>query len=116
MENPTYNLQPLLNTLFQTVPIWVFIGMAVNHWVKKSHETVHALNMRLSSIEKEISDIRLSIATQGVSNLASNIEDLKDSRARTDMKFEAIFKILDSYKPILEMVIQRGNGNKDARE
>lgn len=92
------NIQPLINTLFQTVPIWAFIGIAVNYWMKKSREAVDLLHTRLTSIEHDVSQIKLAIATQGVANLAENIEELKEAKVEFKMKIDALFRIVDEWR------------------
>lgn len=95
-----FNLQPLITTLFQAVPVWAIIGFGVHLWIRKSHESLKSIEAQLLNLKTELDSIKLSIAAQGLSNLSSNISDLREAKIKGEMQIEAIFKILDSWNPV----------------
>lgn len=62
---PVVDLSQAFQTLLQTVPIWAFVGIAVNYWIKKSTDKADEFQKRLMAIEKAILQIQLKLKIKG---------------------------------------------------
>lgn len=118
--NQGYDLTQLFSTLAQTVPIWVFVGLAVKHWVERTTKAAEqfkvSINERFESIQDDLDDrsdeltkvmagiqaslksIELNMATANIMQVREDIENLKEAKVRVEMKAEAALRNLDDLR------------------
>jgi hypothetical protein len=114
--NQGYDLSQLLTTLAQTVPVWVFVGLAVKHWIKKSTEAAKNIDLRFESIQGDldmkaekltsaiqgiqssVKVIELNMASANILHVRADIESLREAKVRAEMKAEEALRQIETLR------------------
>lgn len=93
-----FDLQVLLGQMASGVPLWAIALGIVKHWMNQRKEHDKEIKEQFVSINEKLNRIEVKLASSGIDDLKSNIESLKESRTKTDMKVEALFRHVDMPK------------------
>lgn len=88
------DLTTIAKQMLQSVPFWSILIFIFNYWLKKSNKSHEEQLERLQRIESKIYQIEISLADAGMKDIRSNIEDLKEARALTDVQIKQLWKRL----------------------
>lgn len=109
--NDQTQFQGIMYILQIAIPI--IIGFFIKNWLSSGRKSLESLKTEchiqnkgmegmitsiretISALNEKLNRIELKLAGAGIDDLKANIESLKESRVKTDMKVEALFRAVD---------------------
>jgi len=93
-----FDLTKIISGMIENVPLWGIALLFVKRWLKNQQKSENETKQAIFGIHEKLNRIEVKLASSGIDDLKDNIERLKESRTKTEMNIDALWRSVDKQK------------------